>query len=142
MTDLARKLGPRSGQRVCLLDAPLEAATLIDEAALPDVAFTKALAGVQRGERFDAILFWPIRRAGLVERFADLRSRIESDGAIGVVIPKKPFARDRGLDFDWDDLQQATLQTDLVDNKTASSSEKEYGIGFVIRRIARGRQQT
>jgi hypothetical protein len=53
------------------------------------------------------------------------------------VIPKKPFARARGVELSWEALQAAGLQTDLVDNKIASISDQEYATRFVIRKERR-----
>ena len=52
-------------------------------------------------------------------------------------MPKKKYARQRGIDFTWEELQAAGLQTDLVDNKIASLTEEEYGTRFVIRKERR-----
>ena len=66
-------------------------------------------------------------------RFQDLQHRIVPTGAIWAVIPKKKYARKWGIDFTWEELQAAGLQTDLVDNKVASIDEETYGTRFVIR---------
>jgi len=58
---------------------------------------------------------------------------------MSVVIPKKPFAQTRGIDFSWSELQEAALRTDLVDNKVASLSVEEYATRFVIRKDRRGK---
>ena len=135
MSDLAKKLGIKPGHRVYLLDAPPESAALLREACPPgaqlyDAPFTG---------RCDILLFWPSTLEGLVERFAQLQRQIVPDGAIWAVIPKKPFARARGLALTWEALQVAGLQTDLVDNKIASLSAEEYTTRFVIRKEHRSR---
>jgi hypothetical protein len=133
MSDLAKKLGIKPGQRVDLLDAPLASAALLREACPPDVLLYDApFAG-----RCNILLFWPSALEGLAERFAELQYQIVPDGAIWAVIPKKPFARARGITFSWEDLQLAGLQTDLVDNKIATLSEEEYATRFVIRKERR-----
>jgi hypothetical protein len=85
------------------------------------------------------LLFWPSRLEGLVERFAQLQWQIVPEGAIWAVIPKKPFARARGIAFTWEAMQLAGLQTDLVDNKIATLSAEEYATRFVIRKEHRSR---
>lgn len=135
VADLARKLGIQSGQVVCLLNAPAEAAALIRQECPEAVSFTDTL---EQGP-YDVILFWPTRLAGLSGRFAQLQRHIVPDGAIWAVIPKKPFARARGIDFSWSELQAAALQTDLVDNKVATLSVEEYATRFVIRKDRRGK---
>jgi hypothetical protein len=133
MTNLAQKLGIRSGDRVCLLDAPPETAEVLRVVFPPGIIFQEKLGG----EPNDIILFWPRRLEGLRERLAALQFHINPQGAIWVVIPKKKFAREQGIDFDWEAMQAAGLQTDLVDNKVATISEQEYGTRFVIRKDQR-----
>jgi hypothetical protein len=41
------------------------------------------------------------------------------------------------MDLSWEQVQQAALRTDLVDNKIASVSDQEYGTRFVIRKDRR-----
>src|SRR5262245_58645281 len=135
MSDLAKKLGIKPGQRVDLLDAPAESAALLHAACPPDVLLNDLpLAG-----RCNILLFWPSTLEGLVERFEQLQWQIVPEGAIWAVIPKKPFARARGIAFTWEAMQSAGLQTDLVDNKIASLSAEEYATRFVIRKEHRSR---
>jgi hypothetical protein len=135
MAGLARKLGIKSGQVVCLLNATSEAAALIRQECPEKVSFSDTL---ERGP-YDVILFWPTQLAGLSDRLVQLQRHIVPDGAIWAVIPKKPFARARGIDFRWSELQEAALRTDLVDNKVASLSEEEYATRFVIRKDRRSK---
>jgi hypothetical protein len=129
-----KKLGIKPGHVVWLLDATAATAALLRQACPREVRFYDTLFE----GRCDILMFWPARLAGLVERFAELQYRIVPDGAIWAVIPKKPFAQKRGVDFGWSELQAAGLQTDLVDNKIASLSEEEYATRFVIRKDRRG----
>ncbi|HEV2458778.1 MAG TPA: hypothetical protein VGS80_10475, partial [Ktedonobacterales bacterium] len=87
--------------------------------------------------RFDLILFWPTAIDGLADRFTRLQRAIHPDGAIWAVIPKKAFARERGVTFTWEEMQAAALTTDLVDNKGAAFSEQDYATRFVIRKDRR-----
>jgi len=137
-TGLAEKLGIKSGQVVCLLNAPSKVAALIRQECPEEVSFSNTL---EQGP-YDVILFWPTRLAGLSDRFAQLQRHIVPGGAIWAVIPKKPFARARGIDFSWSELQGAALQTDLVDDKVATLSEEEYATRFVIRKDRRGKYAT
>lgn len=134
MPGLAQKLGIKSGQRVCLLDAPAESAALLRRESPEGVSFSETLDSGQ----YDVIMFWPTQLAGLAERFAELQRRIIPDGAIWAVMPKVRYAPARGVDFRWEEMQTAALKTDLVDNKTASLSEEEYATRFVIRKERRG----
>ena len=133
MPDLARKLGVKTGQRVCLLNAPPSAVALLQRECPEGVAFSLRLGT----ERYNLILFWPAQKEGLAEEFARLQQRILPDGAIWAVIPKKRYAKARGLELTWAEMQLAGLQTDLVDNKDASFTEEEYATRFVIRKDRR-----
>ena len=135
MPVLAQKLGIKSGQRVCLLDAPREAAALLQREMPEGMSFSETLGS----GRYDVIIFWPTQLLGLAERFAELQRRIAPDGAIWAVIPNARYAKARGINFRWEEMQAAALKTDLVDNKTASLSEEEYATRFVIRKERRGR---
>ena len=135
MSDLAKKLGIKPGLRVYLLEPPPESAALLREACPPEAQlYDAAFDG-----RCDILLFWPTRLEGLAERFGQLQHQIVPEGAIWAVIPKKPFARARGIDLTWEAMQAAGLQTDLVDNKIASLSAEEYATRFVIRKQQRSR---
>ena len=132
-SDLPRKLGFKPGQTVCLLDAPQDTGDAIREAAPDGVDFVQHLSGAP----CDLVLFWPQGLEGLEERFRQLQDRIDPDGAVWAIIPKKRFAALRGMDLTWEQVQQAALRTDLVDNKIASVSDQEYGTRFVIRKDRR-----
>ena len=133
MDDVARKLGIQPGKSVLLLDAPPEAEAFVKEISPPGVSFATTA-----GERpYDMILFWPRSLEGLVERFAWLQGLIRPEGAVWAIIPKKKYTRAMGIDFSWEQMQAAALQTDLVDNKTASFSQEEYATRFVIRKARR-----
>ena len=133
MTDLAKKLGLKAGQVVHLHSAPPEAVAVIREAAPNGVEFIENLGR----RRYDIILWWPRKLAGMPEHFSRLQRHINPDGAIWAVMPKKKYARERGIDFTWEQMQAAGLRTDLVDNKVASVTETDYGTRFVIRKERR-----
>lgn len=133
--DLAKKLGIKAGDRVALVEAPPGMGDYLRPELPPGVLLTEGLPG----ERCEVLLFWPRRLAGLVERFKDLQNRIVPDGAIWAVMPKKKYAARWGIDYVWEALQAAGLQTDLVDNKVASMDEESYGTRFVIRKDRRQR---
>ena len=135
MSDLVKKLGVKPGHVVYLLGAPADSAGVLRLACPPDVQVLDAPAE----GRCDILLFWPTRPDGLAEQFVQLQRRIVPDGAIWAVIPKKPFARARGVELSWEQLQAAGLQTDLVDNKIASFTEEDYGTRFVIRKERRSK---
>lgn len=133
LDNLAKKLGIRPGDLICLLDPSVKAERVIREATPDGVTFFKRL----EGRSFDLILFWPEQIAGLEERFAVYQSCIRPDGAVWAVMPKKKYAPLQGISFTWEQLQAAALATDLVDNKIAAITAEEYGTRFVIRKERR-----
>lgn len=139
MADLAQKLRLVPGCTVLLLDAPEASTAILRAAAPPGVTLVDAVADdVEADEtRYDLLFCWPQALEGLAERFAALQWRIVPNGAIWVMMLKKPVARRRGITFFWEEMQAAALQTDLVDNKNAAFSDDEYGTRFVIRRERR-----
>ena len=131
--DLARKLGIRSGLSVCVLQAPADAVKAIRLACPKGVRWRRELGSA----RFDLIFFWPKAIAGMAKEFARLQSHLQPDGAIWAVIPKKAYAKRRGIRFSWEEMQAEGLRGDLVDNKDASITATDYGTRFVIRKERR-----
>jgi len=133
MAGLANKLGLREGQLICLLDAPAEASDLLRTILPSSVIIHTSL----EASSYDLILVWPLRLAGLAQFFTHLQAHLQPAGAIWAVMPKQKYARQRGIDYNWDQLQAAALTTDLVDNKIASFSDQDYATRFVIRKKSR-----
>jgi len=65
------------------------------------------------------------------------RELIREDGFVWAVIPKKSAIRDLGRDVTFEDVLQAALGMDLVDNKTLTFTDEEYGIRLVVRKHLR-----
>ncbi|MEJ2263507.1 MAG: hypothetical protein P8X95_08675 [Anaerolineales bacterium] len=128
-TNLAKKLGIKPGDRVWLIEAPSGTAEYLRRGCPEGVSFVERLPD----DKVEIVLYWPRGLEGLTDRFRDLQHRIVPTGAVWAVIPKKKYARKWGIDFSWEELQAAGLQTDLVDNKVASIDEETYGTRFVIR---------
>jgi hypothetical protein len=128
-TNLAKKLSIKPGDRVWLIEAPLKTVEYLRQECPEGVSFVNRLPD----DKVEMVLFWPRGLEGLTDRFQDLQNRIIPGGAIWAVIPKKKYAKEWGIDFTWEELQAAGLQTDLVDNKVASINEETYGTRFVIR---------
>lgn len=131
---LARKLGIRPGQRICLLGAPAGSAEVIERAAAGSATIMDALDA----QPYESVFWWPATLDGFAERLANLRCHIKPAGSVWVVMPKKAFAAKRGLTFTWEQMQAAALTTDLVDNKIAALTSEEYATRFVIRKDRRG----
>ena len=133
MADLAKKFGIKPGYSICVLGASPEASAQFRAGSPPGASLFEELGEAP----YNLIFFWPHSLEGLTGQFTELQSKIQPDGAIWAVMPKKKYARQRGVDFTWEELQAAGLQTDLVDNKIASLTEEEYGTRFVIRKERR-----
>lgn len=132
-SDFIGKLGVKPGHLVSLLNAPGFIGPLF-AALLPDVKLTE---GVPPDDQPDVVLFWPDDETDLAEAFKDLRWKIKPDGAVWAVIPKKPVADKKGPRIYFDRLLTEVLPTGLVDNKTLTFSEEEYGVRFVVRKQLR-----
>lgn len=133
MAELAQKLGLREGQLICLLETPAEASQLL-LAVLPSCVIIHTSLDASN---YDLILVWPLRLESLEQLFSRLQAHLQPAGAIWAVMPKQKYARQRSIDYSWNQLQAAALTTDLVDNKIASFSDQDYATRFVIRKKSR-----
>jgi hypothetical protein len=130
---VARKLGLKPGQTICLVEAPAASRALL----MAECPAGVTLAEAPTGGGFDAVFFWPTTLDGLTERFARLARVISVEGAVWAVMPNKRHAPQWGSSFSWEQMQAAGLRTDLVDNKIVSLSPEEYATRFVIRKDRR-----
>lgn len=135
ITSLAKKLGIQPEDRLGLIGAPAGIKDYLRLECPPEVIFEEGASD----PKYRMILFWPKELNALVQQFTEMQNLILPDGVIWAIIPKKKFARKWGIDFNWEEMQAAGLQTDLVDNKVASIDEESYGTRFVIRREKRGK---
>jgi len=67
--------------------------------------------------------------------FREAREWITPDGAVWVVVKKKPYRQEGDVSFER--AQAAALPTGLVDNKECSISDTEYATRYVLRRDLR-----
>jgi hypothetical protein len=86
-----------------------------------------------RAARFGVCLCFALDPVGANALAAELVRITSTEGAIWVVVWKKPFLRP-GL-LSWDDVQAAMLPTGWVDNKILSFGDEVYGTRYV-RRLA------
>ncbi len=133
MSEVARKLGLKPGQTICVVEAPAASRALL----MAECPAGVTLAEAPTGGGFDAVFFWPTTLDGLTERFARLARVISVEGAVWAVMPNKRHAPQRDISFSWEQMQAAGLRTDLVDNKIVSLSPEEYVTRFVIRKDRR-----
>jgi hypothetical protein len=129
-----RKLGVAPGQQVLLRHAPRAFGEEL-RAQLPPGA--RLAARSTREARYDLIFEWLAPDENLNVLFDQLQHRLTPNGALWVVIPNQRAAKARGVRYDWNAIVAAALKTTLVDNKTLSFSNEEYGTRFVIRKIHR-----
>jgi len=130
--DLARKLGLRPGQAILLIDAPPSANRRLREVAPAGIRFARSATA-----RVDQVFWWPKDLSGLAAALERLQKRLQPDGAVWIVMPKKPFAAARGIRFTWEAMQAEGLKGDFVDNKIASFDEQDYATRFVVRKSRR-----
>jgi len=132
--DFARRLGVRAGQFVYLEGAPTEFAT---ERLTGLPAGCRVAAVLPNGARPDMVILWLKDREGLEALFQRLRHLVPPDGAVWAVIPKKSARPRDSAAPDFQEVLAAALPTGLVDNKTLTFDDAEYGIRFVLRRELR-----
>ncbi len=133
LSEFSDKLGIKPGQSVAVIDTDNQLFRKLSLEAPRDVTLQKRVLG----SKVDMIIIRLRERADYRHLFQRLQKAIVNDGSIWAVIPKKQTAITKGIDLFRDDLVEEVLKTDLVDNKTLSFSEEEYGIRFVLRRELR-----
>jgi len=133
-SDFVRKLGIRAGQHVHLEGAPPGFASERLAGLPPGCRVATVLPN---GTRPDMVLLWLKDREGLEALFQRLRHLIPSDGVVWAVIPKKSTRPKGSAAPEFPEVLAAALPTGLVDNKTLTFDDIEYGIRFVLRRELR-----
>jgi hypothetical protein len=88
-----------------------------------------------RAARFGACLCFALEPVGANALAAELTRITSTEGAIWVVVWKKPFLKP-GL-LSWDDVQAAMLPTGWVDNKILSLGDEVYATRYVMRKALR-----
>jgi len=122
-----RKLGGRPGDVLLVPDPDLR----------PFAAGTAVVRKAPREGKVRGVVFRPRRRDEIPQDLRRYRELIEEDGFIWAVIPKKAAIEALGRDVTFEDVIELALRTDLVDNKTLTFSEREYGVRLVVRRHLR-----
>ncbi|MBI4201746.1 MAG: hypothetical protein HY532_01345 [Chloroflexi bacterium] len=128
-----RQLGIKAGHTVALGNAPPEfasdlASALPPQASLLPTGKTQTTAGI--------VIQWPDSMADMMQAITQRITQGPATlSAFWVVIPKKPVAEKRRSDLFFQPVLDAVLPTGLVDNKTLTFSEEEYGIRFVVRKV-------
>jgi len=129
--DYLRKLGAKPGDALLIPEEDLR----------PFAAGARVLRRPPKKEKVRGIVVRVRRREDLARDIGWYRRVMEEDGFLWIVIPKKVAREALGRDVTFEDVLDAALRTDLVDNKTLTFSETEYGIRLVVRARLRGRDR-
>jgi hypothetical protein len=133
--DVVPKLGVPAGLpavrigNVAAYDRPIEhLAGQLDRAELE-------LPLAYRAARFGLCVCFALEPIGANALAAELTRITSTEGAIWIVVWKKPFQRPGFLS--WDDVQAAMLPTGWVDNKILSLGDEIYATRYVLRKALR-----
>ena len=128
-TPLAKKLGLKPGDLVCLLDAPAGFSKLLEP--LPE--------GVRFATRFDKaarlVHVFATRKSGLAKVLASCRKRLAPDAGVWVSWPKK--ASKMETDITENVIRSVALPMGLVDIKVCAVDETWSGLKLVVRKELR-----
>ncbi len=133
MSEFVTKLGIKESQTVVVLDEESELFRRLSLEFPSSVTLQKRILGIP----VDMIIIRIMQKVEYGQLFQRLRRAIKPDGAVWAVIQKKSVALKKGGNVFWDELMEGVLKTDLVDNKTLSFSDEEYGTRLVVRKVLR-----
>jgi hypothetical protein len=129
--ELRLKLGIKPGNKVCLFYARKYLLPLFLKGDLK-------LCMDWAENDTDVVLYWLKPQDDAADIMSHLAEMIKKNGRIWLILPQKELAKKQGFKQSWEEIQQAVLEsTNLVDNKTLSIGEGEYGTQFVFRKTAR-----
>lgn len=129
-----KKLGVSAGQKILVHRAPKAFTQELRDQAPPETLISTRLT--TRGE-YDLIFHFAPPGQDFSAFFERMGQALKPDGALWVIIRNQKAAKRTGARYDWDDMLESALGTNLVDNKTLSFSPDEYGTRFVIRKAER-----
>ena len=122
-SDFLKKLGGKPEDVILVLGADLR----------PFAAGATVVARPPRRGRVDGVVFRPKRRDEIPRDLRRYRALLHEEGFVWAVIPKKTARELLGRFVTFEDVLDAALRTDLVDNKTLTFSDTEYGVRLVVR---------
>jgi len=129
--ELRLKLGIKPGHKVCLFFARKYLLPLFLKGDLK-------LCMDWAENDTDVVLYWLKPQDDAVDIMSHLAEMIKRNGRIWLILPVKELAKKQGFKQTWEEIRAAVLDaTNLVDNKTLSIGEGEYGTQFVFRKTAR-----
>ncbi len=133
MSEFVTKLGIKESQTVVVLDEGNELFRRLSLEFPSSVTLQKRILGIP----VDMIIIRITQKVEYEQLFQRLRRAIKPDGAVWAVIQKKSVALEKEGNVFWDELMEGVLKTDLVDNKTLSFNDEEYGTRLVVRKVSR-----
>ena len=133
MSEFVLKLGIKERQTVVVLDDESELFRRLSLDSPSTVTLQKRILG----SPVDMIIIRIMQKVEYEQLFQRLRRAIKPDGAVWAVIQKKSVAMEKGGNVFWDELMEGVLKTDLVDEKTLSFNDEEYGTRLVVRKDLR-----
>lgn len=133
MSEFVTKLGIKESQTVVVLDEESELFRRLSLESPSTVTLQKRILGIP----VDMIIIRIMQKVEYEQLFQRLRRAIKPDGVVWAVIQKKSVALKKGGSVFWDEMMEGVLKTDLVDNKTLSFNDEEYGTRLVVRKVLR-----
>ncbi|MBI4201211.1 MAG: hypothetical protein HY531_02850 [Chloroflexi bacterium] len=128
----ARQLGIKAGFLVEVINAPPEFVAGLEQGMPPGARVADSQIASASSK---LMVCWPRDMSDLMSIvMRRLKNATIPLNALWAVIPKKPVAERRGSDLFFQAVLDHVLPTGLVDNKSLTFSEEEYGIRFVPRR--------
>jgi Protein of unknown function (DUF3052) len=128
-TPLLKKLGIKDGHRVLMRNAPTR---------LPEVL--KDFSRARPNKDLDVVLLFARSCAEFETRFKELMKRIQADGMIWVMWPKKASGIE--TDLTEDVIREHALKTPFVDVKVCAIDDTWSGLKLVIRKEHRAAHRT
>lgn len=122
-TPLWKKLGMKPGRQWALVDAPVG---LEIEDSPSETKHAKTVP-----KDFDGLLLFAKTRKSLDRAMSKAVNNMHAEASVWIAWPKKSSKIDSELDFDY--VQRAGLDANLVDNKVCAVDENWSGLRFVVR---------
>jgi hypothetical protein len=129
--DIGRKLGIRPGHRVLVREECSDLLEAMSEYLPPNVSVSTA---VPPPGKIDIVILRP-DRAELPTLFKDAKSWIVPNGAVWVVVKRKPYRGEGDVSFEA--AQAEAFPLGLVYDKEFTLGETEYATRYVIRKEMR-----
>ena len=124
-TPLAKKLGIKDNFRIALINAPRNFSKTLGSLP-PTVQVSNRLTS-----ELDLILFFVDRERTLAKEFANLATKLTTNGMIWIAWPKKSSGV--ATDLTFGPVQRIGLDSGLVDVKICAVDEIWSGLKFVYR---------